>query len=89
MILELCDVNKTFGGGSDAVHALEDVSLKVETGELVAIMGASGSGKSTLLHLVGGLDVPDKGTILVEGADLARMSDRQRTLPTDGQAVRF
>jgi putative ABC transport system ATP-binding protein len=79
-ILELCDVNKTFGGGNEAVHALQDVSLKVETGQLVAIMGASGSGKSTLLHLVGGLDVPDKGTILIEGADLAAMSDRQRTL---------
>jgi putative ABC transport system ATP-binding protein len=79
-ILELCDVNKTFGRGGEAVHALQDVSLKAATGELVAIMGASGSGKSTLLHLVGGLDVPDRGTILVEGSDLAAMSDRRRTL---------
>ena len=79
-ILQVSKINKHFGSRQEIVHALREVSLEVHTGESVAIMGASGSGKSTLLHLIGGLDVPDQGTIVIEGADLARMSDRQRTL---------
>jgi putative ABC transport system ATP-binding protein len=79
-ILQVRNVSKRFGSGSEAVDALREVNLDLEAGEFVAIMGASGSGKSTLLHLIGGLDVPDRGTILIEEADLARMSDRQRTV---------
>jgi len=79
-ILQVNDVQKGFGAGSELVRALDHISLEMQAGDFVAIMGASGSGKSTLLHLIGGLDVPDAGSILIEGHDLARMSDRERTL---------
>lgn len=79
-VLDLQHVSKRFRLGKQRIQALNDVSLKAIAGEMVAIMGASGSGKSTLLHLIGGLDLPDSGQILIGGKDLARMSDRQRTL---------
>src|SRR6185436_16756405 len=63
-----------------AVEALRGVDLGVQQGELLAIMGRSGSGKSTLLTLLGGVDVPTSGQVLLEGVDLATMSDDQRTL---------
>jgi putative ABC transport system ATP-binding protein len=73
-VLELRDVSRIHGTGDTAVHALEHVSLSVEPGELVAVMGPSGSGKSTLLNLAGGLDVPTHGAVLVEGTDLANLN---------------
>ena len=79
-VLAVDNLVKTYHLGDEVIRALSGVSLSVDAGRLVAIMGASGSGKSTLLHLVGGLDVPDSGTVLVEGKDLTQMSDRQRTL---------
>jgi putative ABC transport system ATP-binding protein len=69
-ILELHDVHRVHGGGDTAVHALRGVSLAVEEGELVAVMGPSGSGKSTLLNLAGGLDRPTRGEVVVEGTVL-------------------
>jgi putative ABC transport system ATP-binding protein len=72
-VLELKAVHRTHGSGETAVHALRDVSLSVSPGELVAVMGPSGSGKSTLLNLSGGLDRPDRGTVLVDGQDLSAL----------------
>jgi putative ABC transport system ATP-binding protein len=71
MILELREVHRIHGAGETAVHALRGVSLTVDAGELVAVMGPSGSGKSTLLNLAGGLDRPTKGEVVVEGTVLA------------------
>lgn len=79
-VLAVDNLVKTYHLGDEVVRALNDVSLTVEAGKLVAIMGASGSGKSTLLHLTGGLDLPDSGIVRVENQDLTAMSDRQRTL---------
>jgi putative ABC transport system ATP-binding protein len=73
-VVELNEVTKTYPGGVTAVDA---VSVRIEAGELVAIVGPSGSGKSTMLHLIGTLDRPSGGTVLVEGRDVSRMSDRR------------
>ncbi|MBN1490294.1 MAG: ABC transporter ATP-binding protein [Phycisphaerae bacterium] len=80
IILRVEGVHKSFRTGGSTVHALRGVSLEARRGEFIAIMGASGSGKSTLIHLIGGLDLPDQGRIVVEDHDISRLSDRQRTL---------
>ena len=72
--IELC---RDFASGDGMVHALKGVSLAVRSGELVAIRGRSGSGKTTLINLLGGLDRPTAGTVLVEGQDLSRFSDAE------------
>jgi putative ABC transport system ATP-binding protein len=79
-VLEARQLRKSFGEGEAAVEALRGVDLGVAAGEMLAIMGRSGSGKSTLLTLLGGVDVPTSGQILLEGTDLATLSDDQRTL---------
>ncbi len=76
-ILKVEHVSKTYGRGQAAVHALDDVSLSIEKGEFVAIIGSSGSGKSTLLHVIGGVDKPTKGKIFVDDTDLYSMDDEQ------------
>ena len=76
MLIELRNVTKVYGSGPGAFGALDGVSVIVERGEFLSVIGPSGSGKSTLLNLMAGLDVPDGGQILLEGQDLARMSDR-------------
>lgn len=73
-------VHKSYRGGGRDTHVLRGIDLDVAPGEWVAIMGPSGSGKSTLLHLVGGLDTPDDGSVLVAGEDIGRMSETQRAL---------
>jgi putative ABC transport system ATP-binding protein len=73
-VVELNEVTKTYPGEVTAVDA---VSVRVEAGELVAIVGPSGSGKSTMLHLIGTLDRPSAGTVLVEGRDVSQMPDRR------------
>jgi putative ABC transport system ATP-binding protein len=79
-MMELVEATKTYQQGSRVVHALRGVSLRVEAGEFVSIMGPSGSGKSTMLHLLGALDTPTKGQALFDGRDLRTLSDRDRSL---------
>jgi putative ABC transport system ATP-binding protein len=79
-VLETRQVVKAFGEGEARVEALRGVDIGVQAGEMLAIMGRSGSGKSTLLTLLGGVDVPSSGQVLLEGRDLATMTDDQRTL---------
>ncbi len=74
-ILEVKKLSKIYGKGSNEVRAVDDVSFSVEEGEFVAIVGASGSGKSTLLHLLGGVDRPTSGKVLIDGRDIYKMSD--------------
>lgn len=74
-ILKCENLTKVYGTGSNKVTALDHVDLSVEKGEFVAIVGASGSGKSTLLHLLGGVDRPSKGRIMIEDADIAAMNE--------------
>jgi putative ABC transport system ATP-binding protein len=76
-VLELRDVHRIHGSGETAVHALRGISMVVEPGEFVAVMGPSGSGKSTLLNLAGGLDKPTKGEVVVEGSVLGRLNRKQ------------
>lgn len=76
--LEARSIQKSFRQGSREVRVLEDVSLELQAGESLGIVGASGAGKSTLLHILGGLDQPDSGEVLVEGNSLWSMSDRRR-----------
>ena len=81
--MELLEVNhlcKTYGSGETAVHALKDVSFSVPKGEYVAVVGESGSGKSTLLNLIGGLDTPTSGKVLIDGKDVFAMKDRELTI---------
>jgi putative ABC transport system ATP-binding protein len=76
-ILLLDDVSRVHGHGETEVRALDGVTLTVQSGELVAVMGPSGSGKSTLLNLAGGLDQPTSGRVVVEGTDVGAMSLRE------------
>lgn len=78
-ILRAENLTKSYKVGKVEVPALRGVSFEVEKGEFVAIMGPSGCGKSTLLHLLGGLLSPTSGSILIDGEDLAKVSDAQRT----------
>ena len=79
-ILETKDLRKVYGTGDTAVRALDGVSLRVEQGEFVAIVGTSGSGKSTLLHMLGGLDRPTSGSVLVDGKDIFQLKDEALTI---------
>ncbi|MBS7286132.1 MAG: ABC transporter ATP-binding protein [Kiritimatiellae bacterium] len=73
-LIEIRDLRKTYAIGDEPVHALDGVSLSIDPGEFVAIMGASGSGKSTMLNILGCLDVPTSGSYLLDGIEVARRS---------------
>ncbi len=79
-ILQTESLKKVYGTGENAVHALDGVNLAVEKGEFVAIVGTSGSGKSTLLHMLGGLDRPTSGKVIVDGKDIFSLKDEELTI---------
>ena len=79
-LLEVKNISKTYGNGETAVKALKDVSFSVPKGEYVAIVGESGSGKSTLLNMIGALDTPTSGKVLIDGKDIFAMNDRKLTV---------
>lgn len=76
-IIEIHNLMKTYKLGGETVHALNNVSLEIKKGEFLAIIGPSGSGKSTLMNMIGCLDLPDKGTYLLDGKEIGKMNDNQ------------
>ncbi|MBA3687858.1 MAG: ABC transporter ATP-binding protein [Chloroflexi bacterium] len=80
VILEAHDLVKRYPLGDGSVDALRGVSLSVAKGEFIAIMGSSGSGKSTMLHLLGGLDRPSEGNVLIDGVNISQLNDEEATL---------
>lgn len=79
-LLEVKNICKTYGSGETAVKALRNVNFSVPKGEYVAIVGESGSGKSTLLNMIGALDMPTSGKVLIDGKDIFSMNDRKLTV---------
>ena len=79
-ILQTIDLKKYYGTEPNITRALDGVNFSVEDGEFVAVVGTSGSGKSTLLHMMGGLDTPTSGTVIVRGEELAKKNDEQLTI---------
>ena len=79
-VMEARSLTKAFGTGEARVEALRGIDLQIERGEMVAVMGPSGSGKSTLLSLLGAVDAPTAGQVLLEGVDLATLDDDKRTI---------
>lgn len=76
-MIEVKGLSKIYKMGKEEVVALKDVSLKIDNGDFVAIVGPSGSGKSTLMHLVGGLDSPTLGSVYIDGEDISKLKDKQ------------
>ena len=79
-ILKTTGLEKTYGKGDNAVHALRGIDITANQGEFVAIVGTSGSGKSTLLHMLGGLDRPTSGTVTIDGKDIFSLKDEELTI---------
>lgn len=79
-ILQATDIKKYYGAEANVTKALDGVTLTIEKGEFVAIVGTSGSGKSTLLNMVGGLDVPTSGSVIIRDKELSHMSNEQLTI---------
>ena len=79
MVIETKDLCKYYGDGNNRVKALDQVSVEVEKGEFIGVVGKSGSGKSTLLNMIGGLDHPTRGTIRIGDEDISEMNDEQLT----------
>lgn len=79
-LLEVTDVCKTYGKGETAVNALKNVSFSIPKGEFIAVIGESGSGKSTLLNMIGALDTPTSGKVLIDGNDIFNMKEEKLTI---------
>ena len=79
-ILQTIDLKKYYGVKPNITRALDGVNFSVEQGEFVAVVGTSGSGKSTLLHMMGGLDTPTSGSVIVRGDELAKKNDKELTI---------
>ena len=79
-ILQTIDLKKYYGTEPNITRALDGVNFSVEDGEFVAVVGTSGSGKSTLLHMMGGLDTPTSGNVIVRDKELSKMNDEQLTI---------
>ncbi len=79
-VLQTIDLKKYYGNKSNITRALDGVNLSVESGEFVAVVGTSGSGKSTLLHMMGGLDTPTFGSVIVRGEELAKKNEEELTI---------
>ncbi|WP_434302267.1 ABC transporter ATP-binding protein [Clostridium botulinum] len=79
-ILEAKHLKKIYGSGPTAVHALDNVSLTVDRGEFVAVIGTSGSGKSTLLHMLGGLDRPTSGSVMIDDKEIFALKEEELTI---------
>lgn len=76
-VLKTIDLSKSYGLGDTKVNALKNINISINEGEFVAVVGASGSGKSTLLHLLGGVDKPTSGKVIVDGADIYALSEKE------------
>ena len=74
-ILETVNLSKIYGKGNTMVKALDNVTFSVDKGEFVAIVGPSGSGKSTLMHILGGVDTPTSGKVLIDGTDISKLKE--------------
>lgn len=73
-------ISKTYGSKENSVHALKETSLSIESGEFVAVLGTSGCGKSTLLHVIGGIDEPDSGRVVIHGKEIYKMKRGERSV---------
>jgi putative ABC transport system ATP-binding protein len=76
-VIELKNVTKTYELGGEKIYALNKIDLKINDGDFIAIVGPSGSGKSTLANIIGGLDCPDSGSVVVDGTEIGKMRDRE------------
>lgn len=76
-LIKITNLNKIYGTGNAMVHALKNINLCITKGEFVAIVGSSGSGKSTLMHILGGLDMPTEGEVLVDGININKLNDNE------------
>lgn len=76
-VLKTIDLSKSYGTGAIKIDALKDINLSIKQGEFVAVVGSSGSGKSTLLHLLGGVDRPSAGKVVIDGADIYQLNEKE------------
>ena len=79
-LIEVKSLNKIYGSGEAEVKALKNINLNIEQGEFVAIVGQSGSGKSTLLHLIGGVDIPSSGEVIIDGKNIYKLKEKELSI---------